>query len=80
MPSETALALRGAGVGLFATAAALFLLVAILHSIGVLLAWAAVASAVLACIYWARRGAMAVRRHLHGGPAAPIAPGRKWER
>lgn len=68
--SDAALALRTAGLGLFATAAALFLLVSVLHAIGVLLAWSAAAAAILVLAYWARRGVLTVRRRLTPAPNA----------
>jgi DNA-directed RNA polymerase subunit RPC12/RpoP len=62
LPSEFALIVRTACIGLAVTAAALYLIVSILQSLGYLFIWAAGAAVVVAVIFWIRKGIIAIRR------------------
>lgn len=75
-PSDLALALRSAGMGLFTLALALLLIVVILHSIGILLAWGVFAIGMLMAVYWVRRGVLVVRRRFASSPLSSALP--KW--
>ncbi|HWE03706.1 MAG TPA: hypothetical protein VG326_14975 [Tepidisphaeraceae bacterium] len=55
------LAFWGACLGLCATALAIFLIVMILRSVGVLILWGAAIVASIAAYYWVRRGILALR-------------------
>jgi hypothetical protein len=61
---DFAIAMRGAVLGLCLTAIALYAIVTILRSLSDLIVWGAGVVAVLAAIYWIRRGIMAFRRRI----------------
>jgi hypothetical protein len=61
-PTEFSLAIRTACLGLVFTAIALWAIVSILQSVGYLVLWGAVGIAVIAAIYWIRKGIIAFRR------------------
>jgi hypothetical protein len=61
---DFAIAMRGAVLGLCLTAIALYAIVTILKSLSELIVWGASIVAVLAAIYWIRRGIMAFRRRI----------------
>ena len=64
---EFAWAMRGKILFFFAVALALYLIVSIIKSLGVILLWAAGIVALVALVYWVRRGFLAVRRRITSG-------------
>jgi hypothetical protein len=61
---DFAIAMRGAVLGLCLTAIALYAIVIILRSLSELIVWGAGIVAVLAVVYWVRRGILAFRRRI----------------
>jgi hypothetical protein len=65
-PSELALAIRTICIGMCIIAVALYVIVAVLQSLGSLIMWGSIAIVVLAATYWIRKGVLALRRRARG--------------
>ncbi|HET6251543.1 MAG TPA: hypothetical protein VFE47_27915 [Tepidisphaeraceae bacterium] len=65
-PSELALVIRTICIGMCIIALTLYVIVAVLQSLGSLIMWGAIAIVVLAAIYWVRKGVLALRRRVRG--------------